>query len=952
MPKTNSALGARRSFRRDALLLPLCFVVLGLCLFWIYAFATMPDPGFSFAPDSWVVESPPVQCADSPDICPEIGDQLVRIGSVDKESFLGDRRVFAFRDVPTDPDGRVAVVFERDGQVYTSFLKNAETEWTLSLFATLFFPMVFWAAGTAAAVFLHPRDSKWAILVILFFDTALWGASGFNSGMQNALGSIAFRFFVWWFTPLLIHLHLILPSRPFRRLEKALLPPLYGIGLIFVILDLLVVYVPRNFIELWILVGVLASVTLMVYRFFLRDSFAGRIAHRIIFFGFVMGVAPIMLLAAVHSLLPSGDITFFSTLTGALFLFIVPIWPGSYLYALYRHRPGTSELRANRLLGSYGFYTLFATVFVSCFTVGTNIFEDVNAQLAFNLILSLFFVGVAAPLKSIFQRQVDRRVYGVRYQPDEVVSLFAKRIPGAFNRSILRSVLTSEVLPTLLIRRSALYLVDGDAVDAVYEQDVDSTPAASQIEELRRRCEADKNLSLPETDAFGWVHLIIRLSTQERLIGVWLLGRRDPDDYYPRSDIELLKNLANQIAPVTENVRLLEMARLEVAENRRLQQQLVQSQKMEAIGRLSAGVAHDFNNLLSVILGYSSLVMARYGQADDKLAKYLGDIRDAGSRAAQLTKQLLAFSRQQVMEAKVLDLNVVVGDVEKMLRRMTGEDVLVVTQYGADLPPVKVDPGQLGQVVMNLAVNARDAMPSGGSLTISTYRRVLPIALEHDEQAAIPQGEWAVLEVSDTGTGVSAELLPRIFEPYFTTKELGKGTGLGLSMVYGIINQSQGHVHVESQIDVGTTFRVYLPASQEAPAAAPAEPVRPAESRTGDETILVVEDEESVRTVAVEILRTKGYRVLAADSGPSALDVARAEAGRIDLLLTDVVMPQMKGTELASRMIEALPSLKVLYMSGYNEESILGEAGDLLIQKPFSPRVLARRVREMLDTSI
>ncbi|MEM8997051.1 MAG: ATP-binding protein, partial [Acidobacteriota bacterium] len=570
----------------------------------------------------------------------------------------------------------------------------------------------------------------------------------------------------------------------------------------------------------------------------------------------------------------------------------------------------------------------------------------------FNLILSLLFVGVAAPLKEIFQTVVDRPGYRVGYHPDEVVSLFAKRIPGAFNRSILHSVLMSEVLPTLLVRRSALYLVDGDAVDVVYEQDVASTPSAAEIEALRRRCPADENLSLEGDDTFSWVHLMIRLTTQERLIGVWLFGRRDPDDHYPRSDIELLKNLANQIAPVTENVRLLEMARQEVAENRRLQQQLVQSQKMEAIGRLSAGVAHDFNNLLSVILGYSSLVLARYGQGDEKLTKYLGDIRDAGSRAAQLTKQLLAFSRQQVMEAKVLDLNEVLGDVEKMLRRMTGEDVLVVTQYGGNLPPVKVDPGQMGQVVMNLAVNARDAMPKGGSLTIATYRCDLTESLDHDQQGEIPSGEWAVLEVSDTGTGVSAELLPRIFEPYFTTKELGKGTGLGLSMVYGIINQSQGHVHVESQTGVGTTFRIYLPASEEQLAAEASEPMRPAENWTGDETILVVEDEESVRTVAVEILRTRGYEVLAAESGPAALDLVRNRDGRIDLLLTDVVMPQMKGTDLASRLVGVLPSLKVLYMSGYHEESVLEGSEDLLIQKPFSPRGLARRVRSVLDVTV
>ncbi|MEM6793637.1 MAG: histidine kinase dimerization/phospho-acceptor domain-containing protein, partial [Acidobacteriota bacterium] len=285
-----------------------------------------------------------------------------------------------------------------------------------------------------------------------------------------------------------------------------------------------------------------------------------------------------------------------------------------------------------------------------------------------------------------------------------------------------------EVLPTLLIRSSALYLLDDEGLDAVYEQGDGEAGAGGvtleDVRRLRRTCRLNANLAPRSDEPLGWVRLIVPLATQERVIGFWLLGRRDPDDYYPRSDIELLNSLANQIGPVTENVRLIEMARQEVAENQRLQAQLIQSQKMEAVGRLSAGVAHDFNNILSVILGYSSLLVASYAD-DERLTKYLGDIRDAGRRAASLTKQLLAFSRQQVMEARVMDLSEVVADVEKMLRRLTSEDVELITRLAPDLPPVKVDPGQIGQVIMNLAVNARDAMPKGGSLTISTFSRTL-----------------------------------------------------------------------------------------------------------------------------------------------------------------------------------------------------------------------------------
>ena len=940
--------------RWDVGLMGLCLVVLSLCLFWIHSYATRPSvDGFSFSPETWEVRTRPVQCESSPDACPDVGDTLLRIGTVDRELFHADRSVYALHDLPGGSAGELEVVFDRDGEVYTSYLRGSGIKLEASVIALVVFPLLFWAAGVTAAVFLYPRDEKWAVLILLFFDTALWGASGFNSGLQSAYGAIAFRVFIWWFTPLLIHLHLILPSNLLPRSKRYVVGPLYIFATVMLLTDLFVTPVSRPAIIGWVVVGISLSILILISRLFLKTTATNRIAHRIILFGFVMGVAPIILLALVHSAMDASRnasrIDFFSNLSGFLFLFVVPIWPGSYLFSLYKHRLGASELRANRLLGSYGFYTLFATVFVSCSTVGTSLLESIQQQLAFNLGLSLFFVALAAPLKAGFQRQVDRRVYGVRYQPDEVVTLFAKRIPGAFNRAIMKSVLLEEVLPTLLVRRSALYLVDGDEVDAVYEQDVELSPSAASLESLRRRCPAETNLELPPGDPFHWVMLIIRLATQERVIGVWLFGRRDPDDHYPESDVELLKNLANQIAPVTENVRLLELARQEVAENRRLQQQLVQSQKMEAIGRLSAGVAHDFNNLLSVILGYSSLVLARWGNDDEKLAKYLGDIRDAGSRAAGLTKQLLAFSRQQVMEAKVMDLNQIVADVEKMLRRMTGEDVEVVTRLGESLPAVRVDPGQMGQVIMNLAVNARDAMPSGGQLTISTSSLVLDRPLDNHQQGEVPAGKWAILEVVDTGTGVDAELLPRIFEPYFTTKELGKGTGLGLSMVYGIINQSQGHVHVESQVEIGTTFRIFLPATDERPQRTESETVRPAETRNGDETILVVEDEDSVRTVAVEILRSNGYHVLTASSGRQALDEVKSFQGRIDLLLTDVIMPQMKGTELAVRLQDLIPGIKVLFMSGYNEESVLGDARNILIQKPFSPQSLARRVRELLD---
>jgi two-component system, cell cycle sensor histidine kinase and response regulator CckA len=381
---------------------------------------------------------------------------------------------------------------------------------------------------------------------------------------------------------------------------------------------------------------------------------------------------------------------------------------------------------------------------------------------------------------------------------------------------------------------------------------------------------------------------------------------------------------------------------------RRSEEQLRQSQKMEAIGRLAGGIAHDFNNLLTAILGYSEVLLHRL-PAPDPLRRDVEEIKKAGDRAAALTRQLLAFSRRQVLQPKVLDLNAVVANMENMLRRLIGEDVELVTVLGRNLGAVKADPGQLEQVIVNLVVNARDAMPQGGWLTIETARSESP----EEAGGYRPTVGWVVLTVMDTGVGMDAETQAHLFEPFYTTKEAGKGTGLGLSTVYGIVTQSGGRIRVESAPGKGTTFRVYLPrAEQELPGAAgrPRLFVMPGR---GTETVLLVEDEEAVRSLTSEILRMNGYRVLEAGDGEEALLLSGRHEGPIALLLTDVVMPRLSGFDLAGRLRALRPGLKVLYMSGHTDIADIppeGPAsGAAYIQKPFSPAVLARTVRELLD---
>jgi CheY-like chemotaxis protein len=371
---------------------------------------------------------------------------------------------------------------------------------------------------------------------------------------------------------------------------------------------------------------------------------------------------------------------------------------------------------------------------------------------------------------------------------------------------------------------------------------------------------------------------------------------------------------------------------------------------MEAIGRLAGGVAHDFNNLLGVITGYGELVLKRLAATDPLHAK-VAQILRAGERAAGLTRQLLAFSRQQVLQPKILDVNIVVSEMDSMLRRLIGEDVELTTVLEPQLGSIKADPGQLEQIVMNLAVNARDAMPDGGRLTIET-RNVDD--LENECAASPPTatpGGFVMLSISDTGSGMDDNVRAHIFEPFFTTKELGKGTGLGLSTVYGIVKQSGGCIAVDSEVGLGTTFRIYLPRIEEA-VQPPAEENPPARA-TGSETVLLVEDEAALRDLLRETLEAEGYATLVARDGAQALQIADAHAGVIDLLVTDVIMPGITGRAAADAIREARPGIRVLYISGYTDEAIMRHgvlgAGVAFLNKPFACETLLSKVRELLD---
>ena len=400
----------------------------------------------------------------------------------------------------------------------------------------------------------------------------------------------------------------------------------------------------------------------------------------------------------------------------------------------------------------------------------------------------------------------------------------------------------------------------------------------------------------------------------------------------------------------TEQGMLISSGIRDMTERVGLEERLRQSQKMEAVGRLAGGIAHDFNNLLTVILGYTQILADGIAR-DSRLAESTGQIKSAADRAAGITRQLLAFSRKQVLSPRVINLNDVVLNLDSLLRRLIGEDIEVLTVPAKDLGSVKADPGQIEQVIMNLALNSRDAMLTGGKLTLETSNAILDETYARQHQPVEP-GRYVMLAVSDTGIGMSAETLTRIFEPFYTTKEVGKGTGLGLSMVYGIVKQSGGYVWVYSEPNQGTTFKIYLPRVDQPVEGTSAEKTPPSVMR-GTETILLVEDDPQLRQLSSSVLAHCGYNVLTASTPEEGLAVCEANRSNIRLLVTDVVMPRMNGRQLAERITKICPKVRVLYISGYTDNAIVHygvlDAGLWFLPKPFTLSSLVAKVREVLD---
>jgi signal transduction histidine kinase len=507
---------------------------------------------------------------------------------------------------------------------------------------------------------------------------------------------------------------------------------------------------------------------------------------------------------------------------------------------------------------------------------------------------------------------------------------------------------TGEVEWLAAVGRHRIYRGPGVRYSLRLAGDLDSLrrgePQVMDVRELLPSPEADALLASGVR-----VFMVVPMIAGGELIGSVSFGGDQVQ--FPEEQVGIAREVATQLAIALRQARLVERLKASYEEVQRAQAQLAQAQKMEAIGQLAGGIAHDFNNLLTVIGGRSSLLLMKMGR-DDPARKDVDLIESTAQRAAGLTRQLLAFSRKQVLEPKPVDLDVLVAGVAPMLKRLIGEHIEIVIVPGRRLGHVMADVGQMEQVIVNLVVNARDAMPEGGTITLEASSRTAPDSGLPAPDHHVPPGEYVTLSIRDTGCGMDPATQARIFEPFFTTKEPGKGTGLGLSTVYGIVHQSSGYLAVDSAVGRGTTFTIYLPCIPDQGGASPAAAGTRADLVGGSGTVLLVEDDADLRQLTSEILKAAGYAVVEAGDPLEALTVCDRRHEAIDLLLTDIVMPALRGPELAARLRSSYPALKVLFMSGYTADTGGAPAGEpaAFLQKPFTPHDLTRAVREVLDS--
>lgn len=1186
----------------DGLLLLVSGSVLAACLFYTVAYAYQTPISGITTNGNWEVtfvdgcDAYPGWCEaewDDPGAL-QVGDHLISIGGMAYQDYIADRRLVRFAGYG---EGAILpIVLSRDEAV-------REIEWRMPPISgatqrqrlnLVLFYLPFWLVGTIVILFLRPRDERSSLLAACNYLTAIWTVSGAISTSHIAASSLILHAVTWIMAPAYLHFQLVAPSSLLKPRHRRYLGVAYGIAFVLAVLELYQ-FLPTSAFYVGLLVAILGSAALLLYRLFDRASSSDRPALRLMLAGIALSLGPGIILWIVPYLLNMGIPGAWATEISAA---AIPILPLFFAYALRKRYLGKLELYAHRFLSLYGFVLLYVTLWVFVLLIGLKWVPPANT-VAFVSVASIFLAIAMQPLQATFRRLAGRIAYGTGYDQDELLPSLVSQIHSAHDLDSLYASLARSVIPSLSIRQSAMYLMEEGTAALCCSKGIElpeDSLSSRRIQELLTWSNRYRPPLADTMDGMDWVRLVIPMRRRKEVVGLWLFGQRDPDDYYPQKDITFLDALGSQAAVSIENIGLYSTAQQEIAERRQAESALWQSEeryrdlmghasdgivivqdgliryanpsfaemrggpvdesigiavadcvrpddvdrvvalqdryaagvhvasvhevriqrkdgteidvefssgittyegkpadllvvrnltehrktererehllsqvqeqaqrvqkimntvpegvmlldgnrrvilanpaaeetlsaladacvgdilthlgnctleellsptsegmwhdvitggsapkqfevvarpvrngptqegwvlvardvtqeqeieqrarqrdRLAAVGQLAAGIAHDFNNMLTTIILYAQILRGhRYLPSD--MVPGLETILDETRRATDLVGQILDFSRSSPIETHPVDLRRFIKETVDILKRTIREDIRLRLDVKAERCTVAADPTRLQQVMMNLVINARDAMPEGGELRFTLDR----FELEPGERPPVAEmlpGEWVCITVSDTGAGIPPEVVPHIFEPFFTTKDPGKGTGLGLAQVYGIVRQHGGHVGVETEVGRGTTFHVCFPAH-----VVETEEVESKEARSSmqgqGETILLVEDEQRIRELGRQVLESVGYHVLTAADGQEALVVYRA-AGRIDLVITDLVMPNMGGEKLLQELRQIDPSIKALAITGYVTKDDLPqflETGFIdVVRKPFDRDMLAEAVQNVLS---
>ena len=821
---------SRRFFNPLALL---SIAVLLVCALYAYAFLVLvPYTGFDYD-GSWVILDIDKVCNIRPEWCAEVagslrvGDQMLVIGNLTFQQYRDSRAIVPFAGFR--PGDAVPVTFLRDGEVQ-------HTVWHLLgpigsrpfLRALMLLPFLpLWIAGTVVLLFIRPRDNRWRLLTLFYYGFAIWWAAGASSSAGVLGSSVLMHCMTWLLLPISIHLHLAMPTTFSPRLQRYVLPPLYVFGGTMAVLELRDL-LPRNAYGMALLFTVVVSLSLLIVRLLRRDTPpAARLVDRLMLFGAALAIGPGLVLWVIPSISGGQLTSVFDIYVPTLAAFSLPF---SYIYALYKHRLGTLEFRANRLLSMYAFITVYVGAFAMVFAFGTRWIEFGNAALWFTIVTTTFFVACGLVVRGPFQRMVDRLAYGTEHNPEDIIGAFANQIPRALNRGSLVHLLTAEVAPSLLIRQSALYLIAQGAASLVYSDGIPGDDGVEVVHQVDMLAVVPPRYRPAEAGSQGpldWVRLAIPIEVSGQLVAIWLLGGRDPDDYYPKSDIDLLLTLSNQIGVALETTRLFENLQQHTAELERAYGELQQLDELK--DEFVQNVSHELRTPLTFVRGYTELMLdGALGPLTSEQRPALETIVDRTDGIIRLVNDIISI-QQAALEpiepepVDVLELvrsSVATARVLAQKAAREGHDYQIELDLPDEAPEIWGDRGRLGQVLDNLLNNAMKFSPYGGLITVRV--RCGRTGPGGNGASEVPPS-MVEISVGDRGIGIPADQLDRIWERFYqvdgsSTRRFG-GVGLGLAIVRNILKAHGGRIWVESQQGVGSTFHFLLPLQRAHPQA-------------------------------------------------------------------------------------------------------------------------------------